>query len=149
MPSEGIGILARVMTDEQDTILTEWFVLLKQTGVGLSGRIRDAELQAQARTVLDRVQGALASVGTDREDEARARLDEELGEISRSRALQGFTSADTANFVFSLKEPLFEALNRLCTGMRRRSPRAAWRPAASSTVSPSIPCRSSRPAARR
>ncbi len=116
MPSEGIGILARVMTDEQDTILTEWFVLLKQTGVGLSGRIRDAELQAQARNVLDRLRAALSAIGTDREDEARAQLDGEMGEISRSRALQGFTSADTANFVFSLKQPLFEALNRSCTG---------------------------------
>ena len=116
MPSEGIGILARVMTDEQDTILSTWLELLKETGAGFSGRIRGAELNTQARTVLERMRDALASGGTARETEARARLDEELGEISRSRALQGFTSADTANFVFSLKEPLFDALNRVCDG---------------------------------
>ena len=116
MPSEGIGILARVMTDEQDTILTAWSALLKQTGSGFSGRIRDAELHTQARTVLERMRDALASGGTVREGEARARLDEEMSEISRSRALQGFTSADTANFVFSLKDPMFDALNRACDG---------------------------------
>ena len=116
MPSEGIGLLARVMTDEHDAILTAWSALLKQTGAGLSGRIRDAELQTQARTILERMQDALASGGTDREAEARARLDDEMGEISRSRALQGFTSGDTANFVFSLKEPLFDALHRVCDG---------------------------------
>jgi rsbT co-antagonist protein RsbR len=33
-----------------------------------------------------------------------------LGEISRSRALQGFTSTETATFVFSLKEPLLTLL---------------------------------------
>ncbi len=116
MPSEGIGLLARVMTDGQDVILSEWSALLKQTGAGLSGRIRDAELQTQARTILERMQDALASGGTAHEAEARARLDDEMGEISRSRALQGFTSADTAHFVFSLKEPLFDALNRVCNG---------------------------------
>ena len=62
------------------------------------------------------MQDALASGGTAREAEARARLDDEMGEISRSRALQGFTSADTANFVFSLKEPLLDALHRVCDG---------------------------------
>ena len=116
MPSEGIGLLARVMTDERDAILSAWSALLKETGAGVSGRIRDAELQTQARTILERMQDALASGGTAREAEARARLDDEMGEISRSRALQGFTSADTANFVFSLKEPLFEALGRICDG---------------------------------
>jgi len=33
-----------------------------------------------------------------------------LGEISRSRALQGFTPTANATFVFSLKEPLFTLL---------------------------------------
>ena len=116
MPSEGIGLLARVMTDEQDAILSAWSALLKETGAGLSGRIRDAELQTQARTILERMQDALASGGTAGEADARARLDDEMGEISRSRALQGFTSAETAYFVFSLKEPLFDALNRVCSG---------------------------------
>jgi rsbT co-antagonist protein RsbR len=35
-----------------------------------------------------------------------------LRDLSRSRALQGFTPSETATFVFSLKEPLFNALNR-------------------------------------
>jgi len=35
-----------------------------------------------------------------------------LGEISRSRAQQGFTPSETAMFVFSLKRPLFERLRQ-------------------------------------
>jgi rsbT co-antagonist protein RsbR len=35
-----------------------------------------------------------------------------LGDISRSRAMQGFSPTETATFVFSLKQPLFNALNR-------------------------------------
>jgi rsbT co-antagonist protein RsbR len=35
-----------------------------------------------------------------------------LEEISRSRAMQGFSPTETATFIFSLKQPLFNALNR-------------------------------------
>jgi rsbT co-antagonist protein RsbR len=34
-----------------------------------------------------------------------------LEEISRSRALQGFSPSETATFVFSLKQPLFDVFN--------------------------------------
>jgi rsbT co-antagonist protein RsbR len=35
-----------------------------------------------------------------------------LGDVSRSRALQGFSPRETAIFIFSLKQPLFNAMNR-------------------------------------
>ena len=35
-----------------------------------------------------------------------------LGDVSRSRASQGFTPSETATFVFSLKQPLFEVLRQ-------------------------------------
>ena len=37
---------------------------------------------------------------------------EVLSSISRSRAAQGFSPSETAMFVFSLKQPLFEVLKR-------------------------------------
>jgi len=117
MASDGIRILVKVVADEQEAILGHWSTLLQQGGGQvMSGRIRAAEVQAQARTILDRVRDALDATGMAREDDARARLDEDLGEISRARALQGVTAADTANFIFSLREPLFAALNRVCAG---------------------------------
>ena len=117
MASDGIQILVKVLADEHEAILGHWSTLLKHAGGDVtSGRIRTAEVQAQARTILDRVRDALGATGMAGEDDARARLDEDLGEISRSRALQGVTSTDTANFIFSLKEPLFAALNRVCAG---------------------------------
>jgi rsbT co-antagonist protein RsbR len=117
MASDGIRILVKVVADEQEAILGHWSTLLQQGGGQvMSGRIRAAEVQAQARTILDRVRDALDATGMAREDDARARLDEDLGEISRARAPQGVTAADTANFIFSLREPLFAALNRVCAG---------------------------------
>jgi rsbT co-antagonist protein RsbR len=35
-----------------------------------------------------------------------------LADISRSRALRGFSPSETASFIFSLKQPLFNTLNR-------------------------------------
>ncbi|HUN99147.1 MAG TPA: RsbRD N-terminal domain-containing protein, partial [Bradyrhizobium sp.] len=40
-----------------------------------------------------------------------APLREFLGDISRSRAVQGFSPSETATFVFSLKQPLFDTIN--------------------------------------
>ena len=54
----------------------------------------------------------ISSGGVDADAESYTPLRENLADISRSRAIQGFTPTDTANFVFSLKEPIFEALRR-------------------------------------
>ncbi len=47
-----------------------------------------------------------------KEGELRAPLREMLGELSRSRAIQGFTSSETATFVFSFKQPFFTRLRQ-------------------------------------
>src|SRR5262249_5236700 len=43
---------------------------------------------------------------------AWARVREFIADVSRSRARQGFTPAETATFLFSLKQPIFSRLNR-------------------------------------
>jgi rsbT co-antagonist protein RsbR len=62
--------------------------------------------------VLGLLRDALRSGGTKADGEAYGALRDTLGDISRSRAIQGFTPTDTANFVLSLKEPVFDALSR-------------------------------------
>ena len=39
-----------------------------------------------------------------------------VGEVSRSRVIQGFTPSETATFVFSLKQPLFVRLRKIHEG---------------------------------
>ena len=60
----------------------------------------EAELQTQAKTVLGLLREALATGGLDADGAAFASLRETLADISRSRAIQGFTPTDTAHFVF-------------------------------------------------
>ena len=112
MTRNGSGAVAQVVAQHQDEILSSWLGLLKEDGVLQSGRIREAELHTQCRTFLSRLGEGLAQGGTDPDAPAFGPVREFLAEMSRSRAVQGFTPAETATFVFSLKQPLFEVLNR-------------------------------------
>ena len=73
-----------------------------------SGQITEAELKRQSERFLRGFVQALKS--GDMDDVTGAAwgpVRELLGEFARARAAQGFTPAETATFVFSLKEPLF------------------------------------------
>jgi rsbT co-antagonist protein RsbR len=77
------------------------------------GRIREAELQSQCKHVLAEFNSVLASGDlTDIESQSFAGAREALADISRSRAVQGFTPRETAVFIFSLKEPIFELIQK-------------------------------------
>jgi rsbT co-antagonist protein RsbR len=75
------------------------------------GRISPDELAQQTGEFLDLLAPALAS-GVDVASPAYAPVRDFLEGVSRSRALQNFTSAETATFVFSLKQALFEQVRR-------------------------------------
>ena len=112
MTMHGPEVLARTLTEDAAEILDGWIKALRESGTLQSGRIREAELQTQAKTVFGQFRDALATGGLDADSDDFAPLRETLADISRSRAIQGFTPTDTANFVLSLKELIFEALRR-------------------------------------
>lgn len=114
MTMDGAEVLIRTLTDDGPAILDGWIGTLRASGSTQGGRIREAELQTQARAVFDHFRVAISAGGLDAEGEGFAPLRETLGDISRSRAIQGFTPTDTANFVLSLKDPVFDALQRSC-----------------------------------
>jgi rsbT co-antagonist protein RsbR len=107
---EDYKTIAHVLSSQQDKILKEWLAHLKTAGVLASGGLKEGELNEQARSFLDLLQKTVQSGRTDEAGEKAMR--ELLADISRSRALQGFSSTETATFVFSLKQPLFDALKR-------------------------------------
>lgn len=110
MPQDGKEILVQIVREHEATILRDWLALLKGSGALQTGRLKEAELHTQAHTVLTLIKTALASGEADKDSDAFAEVRGALSEISRSRAIQGFTPTDTATFVFSLKEPIFTAL---------------------------------------
>lgn len=99
--------LADIVRTHRAVILAGWVDTLKQQ-LG-DGRIADGELYAQATELLNLAADALGTSG-DVAAPAWMPVRSMLEEMSRSRALQGFTSTETATFVFSLKKPLFEQI---------------------------------------
>jgi rsbT co-antagonist protein RsbR len=106
--------MSRVAQDfarEQDQLLEAW--LKAQLGAATMRRdlLDEAELRRQSREFLDGFLKALpASSGGDVDDPAWDDVRAILDEISGTRARQGFSPAETAGFIFSLKQPLFDRL---------------------------------------
>jgi rsbT co-antagonist protein RsbR len=112
MTTDGAEVLSKTVTKDEAAILDAWNAALREGASLQSGRIREAELKTQAKAVFGQLRDALGAGGLDADGAGFVPLRETLADISRSRAIQGFTPTDTANFVFSLKEPIFEALKR-------------------------------------
>jgi rsbT co-antagonist protein RsbR len=107
-----IGTVAELVGSNEQTILPEWIDLQKKAGSLQTGRITESELLSQSRNFLHLLRDGLGSGGTDAANPAYEPARQFLAELSRSRALQGFSPRETATFIFSLKQPLFATLNR-------------------------------------
>lgn len=95
-----------------DEIAAEWMEELRKTGSRTDRRIGDGALEAQTRQFVQLLRDGSASGDLDTRGAAWRDMREFLGEVSRTRVAQGFTSDQTATFVFSFKRPLFTRLQR-------------------------------------
>ena len=105
------GFASRIAS-RQHEILDEWIALLRRQGALQSGRITEAEFTAQCRELLTELFAALGTGGTDPASPAYARLRDWLADVSAARAVQGFTAAENATFILSVKQPIFAAIER-------------------------------------
>ena len=100
--------LSAVISQYESEILTDW----TRAQVSGSGR-KDALQEAETRRVSKEFLAALvqaAQVDTNVESHTWAQVRDILSDLSGARAAQGFTPAETATFVFSLKQALFARL---------------------------------------
>ena len=102
--------LTTLLEQHEGDILTAW-MRAQMTASTRSHLIDEPELRAQSREVLALFRAASQR---GRLDDVRGREWEEvrrmLEDLSRARARLGMTPAQTAMFVFSLKEPLFDRI---------------------------------------
>jgi rsbT co-antagonist protein RsbR len=112
MAGNEAGTLGALVAGNEQLILPEWLELQKKSGSLQTGRITEAELASQSRNFLHLLREGLAKGGATATDAVYVPVKEMLAELSRSRAQQGFSPGETATFVFSLKQPLFNALGR-------------------------------------
>jgi rsbT co-antagonist protein RsbR len=109
MPT-GSSIATLVKQGSKD-LKADWLKCLAGGGGSAEGgRISEAELDRQTGEFLDLLVGATQGGGTDISSPAYKGLREFLEGVSKSRAQQGFSSSETARFIFSFKQPLFRAL---------------------------------------
>jgi rsbT co-antagonist protein RsbR len=120
------GTVAELVGNNEQTILPEWIDLQKQSGSLQTGRITENELASQSRDFLHLLRDGLAKGGDDASNAAYGPARQLLSDISRSRALQGFSPGETATFVFSLKKPLFNALNRNTSLSPTQAAESTW-----------------------
>jgi rsbT co-antagonist protein RsbR len=105
--------LPEIVAANEQAVLDAWLALQKAAGQQGSGRIGDGELKSQSADFLTAlVEGLQAGGGGDLQHPGYGRARAILADVSRSRATQGFSPRDTAIFVFSLKEPLFDLIRR-------------------------------------
>ncbi len=102
--------IAQILTANESEILAEWLKRQQEEG---RTRYDDAEAREKSTHLLKLFaaaveQGGSASAG----DPHWQDIYDMLGDLSRTRAQQGFSPAETATFVFSLKQPLFDRLRR-------------------------------------
>jgi rsbT co-antagonist protein RsbR len=112
MAANETSTIAKLIGDNEKEILPAWIELQKKAGTLQTGRIGESELLTQSRDFLHHVRDGLAKGGPDGSHPAYKPARDLLADISRSRAQQGFSPNETATFVFSLKQPLFNAMNR-------------------------------------
>lgn len=104
--------LPRLIEKHEAKLLLEWLQLQEKSGALQSGRIGRGELEQQSRKFLDALARAIAGgnltdINAPGFDTTRSLIDD----IARSRALQGYSPSETASFLFSLKEPLFNLMS--------------------------------------
>ena len=105
--------IPNILQDHEEELLENWVQVQLLSSTRRSDLISDFELRQQSAEFLRAFRQA--SQGNDVIDITNPQWDhvrEILTEISRSRAQQGFTSSETATFVFSLKQPLFALLRQ-------------------------------------
>jgi rsbT co-antagonist protein RsbR len=109
-------VLQQIITKSQKELLAEWLQVQVSADTNRSDLMKESELREQCREFLALVQDAARNGDLQNVDSAAwTPVKEFLAAVSRSRAIQGFSPAETATFVFSLKQPLFTRLRRELT----------------------------------
>ena len=108
----GTNIIASALQKKRADIQANWTKHLTSASAQSSkGRISPEELKSQSGKFLDVFAAALQSGRVSDVYAAEwADVRSFLEELSRTRVLAGFSSDETATFIFSLKKPLFDAL---------------------------------------
>jgi rsbT co-antagonist protein RsbR len=101
--------LETFLKSKETGIIDDWIVELGRS-LAANARVSIEDLQRQAREMHKLLGEAVRGDTLDINAAGSAGLRSFLETLSRTRAVQGFTSEQTATFIFSLKKPIFKQL---------------------------------------
>lgn len=104
-----VSQLAELLKHNEEPLLEKWLDAQRAQGLRLD-LVDDRTVQDNSRELLKAVTIALAQGSDDLDAPAWKPLKSQLERLSLTQARQGFSPTETATFVFSLKEPLFELI---------------------------------------
>ncbi|MGA3088905.1 MAG: STAS domain-containing protein [Terriglobales bacterium] len=106
--SKSVG-LPDVLAKHEAAILEQW---IREMSVATrrADLMKDSELRAQCSRFVQLLRQGVESENFNLESAPWQPLREQLAEISKNRAQQGFTPTETATFVLSVKKALFDRL---------------------------------------
>lgn len=112
MPLQSNSILPAFFKKNEADLLAIW--LKEQLSVGIrKDLINENEFRYQSTHFLSLVQEAMQSGNlSDVMGKEWSKVRESLNALSRTRATQGFSPSETANFIFSLRSPLLAKLRQ-------------------------------------
>jgi rsbT co-antagonist protein RsbR len=106
------SVVGQLVQKNEQQILDHWLTLQLSATTLRADLIKERELREQSREFLQHFAAATSTDSQNLESPAWKPLKDLLAGISRTRAAQGFTPSETATFVFSLKQPIFDVLRR-------------------------------------
>jgi rsbT co-antagonist protein RsbR len=111
MAKQGAAI-GEALSQDEDVLLNEWVDRQRSALGGRKDQAGGSQLREQSRRFLAALAAGASRGDLDIRSTGYAPVREMLESISTERARQGFTPSETAMFVFSLKEPLFDRLRQ-------------------------------------
>ena len=105
-----MSVFQEIIKSNEETILSGWMREL-ESSTRRSDLMNDNELRRQGAEMLRLFTAAVQS-SSDVQSEPFILTREFLNDAAKSRMEQGFTAAETALFVLSLKQPVFEVLRK-------------------------------------
>jgi rsbT co-antagonist protein RsbR len=104
--------VAQLLRKHEQDLLRQWLSYQISATTMRADLIKESDLREQSRRFLQLFIEVVQQNGDDENGDSWKSVKDMLGEVSRSRVVQGFSPSETATFVFSLKQPIFDMLQR-------------------------------------
>ena len=114
MIQKQLTTIPQILRQQRESMLSEWTQQQMGSGTLPQGLRDEQEIRTESERFLNLLTAAvtaqngrdLADIDGDQWSEVRGMLED----LSRTRAIRGYTPSETATFIFSLKQPLFNRI---------------------------------------